>query len=111
MDGVYFNHFTLQDAQAVQVRTALYKRIMTTRAWERHVRDRSTSTEYHFGPAVAVVLFNEYWGFQPPPQICARPPATQASGIVTDCSSLGLENANHRALEQRSAAGAEDCGV
>jgi hypothetical protein len=66
VDGVYFNHFTLQDAQAVQVRTALFKRIMTTRAWERHVRERSTSTEYHFGPAVAVVLFNEYWGFQPP---------------------------------------------
>jgi hypothetical protein len=66
VDGVYFNHFTLQDAQAVQVRTALFKRIVTTRAWERHVRERSTSTEYHFGPAVAVVLFNEYWGFQPP---------------------------------------------
>jgi hypothetical protein len=66
VDGVYFNHFTLQDAQAVQVRTALFKRIVTTKAWERHVRERSTSTEYHFGPAVAVVLFNEYWGFQPP---------------------------------------------
>jgi hypothetical protein len=66
VDGVYFNHFTLQDAQAVQVRTALFKRIMTTRAWERHVRERSTSTELHFGPAMAVVLFNEYWSFQPP---------------------------------------------
>jgi hypothetical protein len=66
VDGVYFNDLTLEDAQAVQVRTALFKRIMTTRAWERHVRERSTSSEYHFGPAVAVVLFNEYWGFQPP---------------------------------------------
>ena len=66
VDGVYFNDLTLQDAQAVQVRTHLLKRIMTTRAWERHVRERSTSTEFHFGPAIAVVLFNEYWSFQPP---------------------------------------------
>src|ERR1700730_15581184 len=66
VDGVYFNDFTLQDVQAVQVRTALLKRIMTTRAWKRHVRDRSTSTEIHFGPAMAVVLFNDYWSFQPP---------------------------------------------
>jgi hypothetical protein len=66
VDGVYFNDFALQDAQAVRVRTALLKRIMTTRAWKRHVRERSTSTEIHFGPAMAVVLFNDYWGFQPP---------------------------------------------
>jgi hypothetical protein len=64
--NAYELYRALQDAQAVQVRTALFKRIMTTRAWERHVRERSTSTEYHFGPAVAVVLFNEYWSFQPP---------------------------------------------
>ena len=30
------------------------------------VRERSTSTEFHFGPATAVVLFNEHWSFQPP---------------------------------------------
>jgi hypothetical protein len=66
VDGVYFTDFTLQDAQAVQIRTALLKRIMTTRAWKRHVRERSTSTEIHFGPAIAVVLFNDYWSFQPP---------------------------------------------
>jgi hypothetical protein len=66
VDDVYFNDLTLQDAQAVQVRTYLLKRIITTRAWERHVRERSTSTEIHFGPAIAVVLFNEYWSFQPP---------------------------------------------
>jgi hypothetical protein len=66
VDGVYFNDLTLEDAQALQVRTALFKRIMTTRAWERHVRERSTSAEFHFGPAMAVVLFSEYWSFQPP---------------------------------------------
>jgi hypothetical protein len=66
VDGVYFNDFALQDAQAAQIRTALLERIMTTRAWKRHVRDRSTSTEIHFGPAVATVLFNDYSSFQPP---------------------------------------------
>ena len=66
VDGVYFNDFTLQHAQAVQVRTVLLMRILTTRAWKRHVRERSTSTEIHFGPAMAVVVFNDYWGFQPP---------------------------------------------
>ncbi len=68
VDGVYFNDFTLQDAQAVQVRNALLKRITTTRAWKRHVQERSTSTEIHFGPAMAVVLFNDYWGGLQPPK-------------------------------------------
>ena len=68
VDSVYFHDFALQDAQAVQVRTVLQKRIETTWAWRRHVRERSTSTEIHFGPAAAVVLFNDYWTFQPPPE-------------------------------------------
>lgn len=66
VDCIYFNQFSLQDAQAVEVRTALLNRIMTTRAWKRHVQERSTSTEIHFGPAMAVVLFNDYWSLQPP---------------------------------------------
>ncbi len=66
VDAVYFNDHALGDAQAVQVRTAFAAKIMRSRAWARHVRDRSTSTEIHFGPAIAVLLFNDYWGFQPP---------------------------------------------
>jgi hypothetical protein len=66
VDGVYFNDHALQDAQAAQVRSALAHKIMTTRAWERHARDRSKSTEIHFGPAAAVVLFNDYWSLQLP---------------------------------------------
>jgi len=66
VDGVYFNNCTLQDIQAVHVRSTLARKIMTTRVWERHVRDRSKSTEIHFGPAIAAVLFNDYWSFQPP---------------------------------------------
>ena len=66
VDGVHFNDHALQDAQAVQVRSALAHKIMTTRAWERHARDRLKSTEIHFGPAAAVVLFNDYWSLQLP---------------------------------------------
>ena len=73
VDGLYFNDFTLQDAQAVLVRTALLKRITTTRAWKRHVQERATSTEIHFGPAVAVVLFNDYWGGIQPPKCYLNP--------------------------------------
>jgi hypothetical protein len=43
VDGVYFNHLILQDAHVAQVRTALFKRIVSSRAWERHVRKRSSS--------------------------------------------------------------------
>lgn len=66
VDTVYFNYEVLEDAQALHVRSMLAKKIMATRVWARHVRDRSTSTEIHFGPAVAVVLFNDYSSFQPP---------------------------------------------
>jgi len=66
VDAVYFNDYALQDTFAVQIRSAFAKKIMTTRAWNRHVRDHSTSTELHFGPAIATVFFNDYWGFQPP---------------------------------------------
>jgi hypothetical protein len=68
VDSVYFNDFALQDTQAVHVRTKLLERIVSTRTWKRHVSERSTSTEIHFGPAIAVVLFNDYWNFQPPPK-------------------------------------------
>jgi len=66
VDAIYFNDCVLQNAFAVQIRSALAKKIMATRAWNRHVRDHSTSTELHFGPAIATVFFNDYGGFQPP---------------------------------------------
>jgi hypothetical protein len=46
---------------------------MRTRVWERHVRDRSESTEIHLGPAIAAVLFNEYWNFGQPPKCYLKP--------------------------------------
>ena len=66
VDAVYFNDFGMPDTQAVQVRSGLLKRILTTRMWKWHVRERSTSTAFHFAPAVATFLFNDYSNFQPP---------------------------------------------
>ena len=66
VDAVYFNDFAMPDTQAAQVRSDLLKRILTTRMWKWHVRERSTSTALHFAPAVATVLFNDYSNFQPP---------------------------------------------
>ncbi len=65
VDVVYFNDGGLEAANAVHIRSSLWTKIMTTRAWNRHVRDHSTSTEYHFGPAVARITFNDYGGFSP----------------------------------------------
>jgi hypothetical protein len=66
VDAVYFNDFAMPDTQAVQVRSRLLKRILTTSMWKWHVRERSTSTALHFAPAVATFLFNDYSNFQPP---------------------------------------------
>jgi hypothetical protein len=55
------------------VRTKLLERIAKTSTWKYHVRDHSASTEIHFGPAIATVLFNDYWTFQPPPKCYLNP--------------------------------------
>jgi hypothetical protein len=65
VDGAYFNDSTLDDSEALHVRSALAQRLKKTRGWERHVRDRSKRIEIHLGPAVAVVFFNDYAHFQP----------------------------------------------
>lgn len=39
---------------------------MKTRAWEWQRRDRSMSISTRLGPAIAVLLFNDYGDFQPP---------------------------------------------
>jgi hypothetical protein len=73
VDSVYFEDLALEDADAVHVRTALFDRITITRTWKYHVRDHSASTEIHFGPAIARILFNDYWTFQPPPKCYLNP--------------------------------------
>jgi hypothetical protein len=73
VDGVYFNDLALGDAEAVHVRTTLFNRIAKTSTWKYHVRDHSASTEIHFGPAIATLLFNDYWTFEPPPKCYLNP--------------------------------------
>ena len=66
VDVVYFNDSAIGDTQAVQIRSALLKRLLATNMWKWHVRERLTSTAFHFAPAVATLLFNNYSNFQPP---------------------------------------------
>jgi hypothetical protein len=68
VDNVYFNDLALEQADGVRVRTTLFNRIANTGIWKYHVREHSASTEIHFGPAIAVVLFNDYWTVEPPPK-------------------------------------------
>jgi len=65
-DALYFNSGTLKEEQALHIRSTLAQELMTGSMWKYHARDRSTSTEIHFGPAVAVVLFNDYANMEPP---------------------------------------------
>jgi len=73
LDSVYFNDLALEHTEAVHVRTTLFDRIAKTSTWKYHVRDHSASTEIHFGPAIATVLFNDYWTVQPPPKCYLNP--------------------------------------
>jgi hypothetical protein len=66
VDVLYFNDLTLKKEQAVHIRSTLAKTLMTGRMWRYHTRDRSISTEIHFGPAVAAALFNDYANMAPP---------------------------------------------
>ena len=65
VDTVYFNDYGLQEAQAVHIRSELARRLMTTKGWLRHSRDRSRNIEIHLGPAIAVLFFSDR-GFSQP---------------------------------------------
>jgi hypothetical protein len=68
IDSVYFRDLGMQDAQAVHIRTALAKKMMTTRDWRWKLRERSSSISTRLGPAVAVHFFNDFGGFREPPK-------------------------------------------
>jgi hypothetical protein len=65
VDEVYFSDIGLQEAQAVRIRTTLAQKLMKTRDWEWQCGDRTTSISTRLGPAIAVLLFNEFGNFQP----------------------------------------------
>jgi hypothetical protein len=65
VDTVYFSDAGLQEAQAVHIRTVLARKLMKSRDWEWQRRERSDSITVHLGPAVAVILFNDYGSLEP----------------------------------------------
>jgi len=66
VDAVYFNDGGLAEPIAVGIRSALASRIMASHGWQRLRDNRSSSIEWHIGPAIAVLFFNNY-SFIPPP--------------------------------------------
>lgn len=67
VDDVYFNDGGLQAAEAVRIRSVLAHRLMASWGWRRLRDDRSTSIEWHIGPAIAALFINDY-GFALPPK-------------------------------------------
>ena len=65
VDNVYFSDLGLQEADAVNIRTRLARRLMETMQWTWQSRDRSPSIITRLGPAIAVIFFNEYETFMP----------------------------------------------
>ena len=67
-DNVYFNTEDVEASIATGIRSALVNRLMASRGWKRTCSARSDSIEVHIGPAIGVLLFNDYYGFAPPPR-------------------------------------------
>ena len=60
VDQVYFSDRGLSESVALHVRSALATHMMKTRGWTYQVGRSSTSIEFHLGPAVATLFFNDY---------------------------------------------------
>lgn len=60
IDHVYFNDRGLEEAQAIHIRAAFTRRMMTSRGWYWLARDRAYTIEMHIGPALGAIFFNEY---------------------------------------------------
>jgi len=60
VDAVYFSDLGPEEAQSRAYSNALAQRLMKTRDWEWQRRERSTSISTRLGPAIAVLLFNDF---------------------------------------------------
>jgi len=60
VDSVYFGDGNIPTPVAVEIRTALAKRMMGSRGWERLSSSKEMSIEMHIGPAIAVLFFNDH---------------------------------------------------
>ncbi len=66
LDGVYFNDQQLEQSVALNIRLLFANRIMSCNGWRQLSGSRSSSIETHIGPAIAVLLFNDYVFASPP---------------------------------------------
>lgn len=60
VDGAYFGGDDIQTPVAVDIRTTLATRMMSSRGWERLSRSKEMSIEMHIGPAIATLFFNDH---------------------------------------------------
>ncbi|MDZ4853811.1 MAG: hypothetical protein SGJ26_02950 [Nitrospirota bacterium] len=60
VDAVYFSDRGLQEPIAIRIRSVLANRMMATSGWQHLAGNRSSSIEWHIGPAIAVLFFNVY---------------------------------------------------
>ena len=59
IDALYFNDHLLK-TEAPVIRQRFVDRMSTSSAWRRLVGSRSSSIEFHLGPAVGTIFFNDY---------------------------------------------------
>ncbi len=60
VDAVYFSDCGLEEPIAIHIRSTFANRMMASSGWKRLEGARSASVEWHIGPAIAVLFFNEY---------------------------------------------------
>ena len=90
LDTAYFETLSLQADDAVKARTVLANRLMDSWGWRRLSGSTDDSIEWHIGPAIAVLLFNDF--LRPFPPKCYLYPA--AIDRVDPFMSL-IERMNH----------------
>lgn len=61
VDSIYFGGGDIPTPVAVEIRTALAKRRVGSRGWERLSGSKEMSIEMHIGPAIAVLFFNDHY--------------------------------------------------
>jgi hypothetical protein len=79
LDMAYFGTQSLEADDAVEARTELTDRLMDSWGWRRLSGRTDDSIEWHIGPAIAVLLFNDF--LRPfPPKCYLYPPAMDRVG-------------------------------
>lgn len=79
LDTAYFDTKSLKADDAVEARTELTDRLMDSWGWRRLSGSTDDSIEWHIGPAIAVLLLNDF--LRPfPPKCYLYPPVTDRVG-------------------------------